>query len=139
VSVSSGVGPVELTDPKGLKHTTKEKYLHVTVRVRNIGFEKELPLSGWAAGQTVDGVRVTDANGKSLALATFETGGEPGRGKPVSRALPGHSSEVVLVYAAPPARTDFVRVQLAGAALGAQDEIKFRTGTAALLSRVPKH
>jgi hypothetical protein len=37
------------------------------------------------------------------------------------------------MFTAPPAKTDHVRVQLSGAALGLQDEIKFRTGTGAVL------
>ena len=129
VTVRSSVGPAELHGPKDAKRITKENYLFLTVQVRNVGFEREVPLSGWAAGLGADGVRVTDANGKALAPATFEAGWTTDRGKPAPRAVPGHGSEVLLLFAAPPAKTDHVRVQLSGTAMGFQDEIKFRTGT----------
>jgi hypothetical protein len=81
---------------------------------------------------------VTDANGKPLAPATFDAGWAPvDRSRPAPRSMPGHVSEVVLIFAAPPAKTDFVRVQLSGAAIGVQDEIKFRTGISVALPRVP--
>ena len=127
VTVRADVGPVQLSGPKEATRTTKERYLRLTLRVRNTGYEKELPLSGWAAGQGVDGVRVTDANGKPLSPATFDAGWAPDRGKPTAHAQPGHASDVVLIFAAPPAKTEFVRVQLSGVALGLPDEIKFRT------------
>jgi hypothetical protein len=128
VSVRSSVGSAELVGPKEAKRTTKEHYLYLTIQVQNVGFEREISLSGWAAGQGADGVRVVDANGTPLAPATFEAGWTPERGKPAPRAVPGSTSEVVLVFAAPPAKTDHVRVQLSGSAIGVQDEIKFRTG-----------
>jgi hypothetical protein len=138
VTVRSAVGPAELHGPKDAKRTTKEQYLCLTIQVRNVGFEREIPLSDWAAGPSADGIRVTEANGKPLAPATWEAGWTlPDRGKPASRAVPGHGSEVVLVFIAPPAKTDFVRVQLSGAAIGVQDEIKFRTGAVGILPHGP--
>lgn len=137
VTARASVGPAELTGPKDAKRTTKEQYLYLTLQVRNAGFDREIPLSAWAAGQGAEGVRVTDANGKALAPASFPEGWAPERGKPASRAVPGHGSEVVLLFAAPPAKTDHVRVQLSGAALGVQEEIKFRVGTGGLLPRGP--
>jgi hypothetical protein len=137
VSARSDVGPVELSGPKEAKRTTKESYLRVTLRVRNVGFEKDLPLSGWAAGEGAGDVRVTDASGVPLAPAAFDAGWAPPRGRPVPRARPGHASEVVLLFAAPPAKTDSVRVRLPGAAVGVPDEITFRTGTAAAPPRPP--
>jgi hypothetical protein len=136
VTVRTGVGPVELHGPKDAKRATKEQYLHLTLQVRNVGFDRELPLTGWAAGQGADGVRVTDPNGKPLAPATFEGGWRPEPPKPVGRAMPGQAPEVTLLFAAPPAKTEFVRVQLAGAAVGVPDtEIKFRTGAAGVIPR----
>ena len=132
VSVRAAVGPVELYGPNGAKRTTKEQYLYLLLRVRNVAFEKELPLAGWASGQGTDGVRVSDANGKPLSPATFEANWSPGRNATAARAMPGHAAETVLIFAAPPAKTDFVRVQLAGGAVGAPDEIRFRAGAAPL-------
>ncbi|MBN9118917.1 MAG: hypothetical protein J0I06_07120 [Planctomycetes bacterium] len=137
VTVRSAVGPVELHGPKDAKRTTKEQYLFLTLQVRNMGFDREIPLSAWAAGQGAEGVRVTDAAGKPLAPAAFEPGWAPAPGKPIGRAVPGQTPEVTLLFAAPPAKTDFVRVQLSGAAVGAPDEIKFRTGVVGVLPRGP--
>src|SRR5262249_27306384 len=135
VSVRSAVGPVELHGPKEAKRTTKEQYLYLTIQVRNVGFDREIPLSGWATGQSSEGVRIFDATGKPLALATFEAGWKPEPGKPVGRAMPGQTPEVMLLFAAPPTKTDFVRVQLTGAAVGVPDEIKFRIGTVGVIPR----
>jgi hypothetical protein len=49
--------------------------------------------------------------------------------------MPGQAPEVMLLFAAPPAKTEFVRVQLTGGAVGVPDEIKFRTGTVGVISR----
>jgi hypothetical protein len=137
VTARAAVGPVELNGPNGAKRITKEPYLQLTLQVRNVGFEREIPLSGWAAGQGTDGVRATDATGKVLAPATFENGWTVDRGKVMPRAMPGHASEAVLLFAAPPAKTEFVRVQLSGPALGVPDEIKFRVGTIGAVLRPP--
>lgn len=127
---SAHVGPVELRGPKDAKRTTKESYLHLTLRVSNVGVERELNLTGWAAGQGLDGLRVTDAGGKDLKPAAFDGAWQPDRGRPLPRVFPGHASEVVLLYAAP-AKTDAVRVTVAGTAFGMEGEVKFRTGAGA--------
>lgn len=138
VSARAAVGPIELTGPKGAKRTTKEQYLSLTLQVRNVGFDREIPLSGWAAGEGANGVQVLDANGKPLALATFEGGWAPDRARTVGRATPGQAPEVLLLFVAPPAKTDHVRVHLSGAAIGApEEEIRFRTGTGGLVPRGP--
>jgi hypothetical protein len=138
VTLRSALGPVVLTGPKDAKRTTKEPYLQLVVQVANVGAAREIPLSGWAAGQGVESVRVTDSAGKTLLPATFDGGFAPAeRGRPVPRALPGHASEVALVYTAPTPRSEYVRVQLPGAAVGAADDIRFRIGTLGFLPRVP--
>ncbi len=127
---SAFVGPVELRGPKDAKKTTKELYFQLLLRVANIGVERQIDLSGWAIGQGADAVRVTDPSGKQLKLATFEDGSLSDRGKAVDRVFPGKTSEVRLIFAAPPAKVDYLRVQLPGAAFGmAEEEIKFRIGS----------
>jgi hypothetical protein len=127
VSMRAGIGPVELTGPNGAKKTPKAYYLRLALQVRNVGHGREIPLSGWAAGQGAEGVRATDPAGKPLSPAKFESGWVPDAGKPAPRAMPGLASEVVLLFAAPPPKTEFVRVQLPGAALGEAEEIKLRS------------
>ncbi len=137
ITMRSALGPVELHGPKDAKRMTKEPYLQLTVQVANIGADRAIPLSGWAAGQGAEGVRVVDSGGRTLTPATFEAGWAPERGRPATQAMPSHASEVVMVFTAPPAKTEFVRVQLPGAAVGVQDEIKFRAGATPTFPRVP--
>jgi hypothetical protein len=137
ITVTSTVGPVELIGPKDAKRTTKEHYFQLTVRVANTGARRQIPLSGWAAGQNTEGVRVTDSAGKVLTPATFEGGFAPENGRPVSQAMPGHASEARMIFTAPTPKSEFVRVQLPGAGVGVTDEIKFRVGALGLLPRVP--
>jgi hypothetical protein len=70
--VAARTGPVQLTGPKDAKRNTKEKYLQLQLRVTNVGVERELSLSAWAAGQGTEGLRLTDPTGKALAPATFD-------------------------------------------------------------------
>jgi hypothetical protein len=69
---------------------------------------------------------VADAAGKVLTPAAFEPGWTYDHGKPLARVQSGFRSEVVLLFAAPTAKSEFVQVQLPGAAVGVPDEIKFR-------------
>lgn len=127
---SAFVGPVELRGPKDAKKTTKEPYFQLLLQVANTGVERQLDLSGWASGQSLDAVLVTDSSGKQLKLATFEDGWLPDRGKPAERVLPGKTSDVRLIFASPSAKVDSFRLQLPGAAIGmAKEEIKFRIGS----------
>jgi hypothetical protein len=127
---SAFVGPIELNGPKDAKRTTKERYFHLLLRVANTGVERQIDLTGWAAGKSTDGVRVSDSSGKQLALATFDDGWLPDRGKPTERLVPGKTSEIHLIYAAPSGKTDLLRLHLPGAAIGfASEEIKFHLGS----------
>jgi hypothetical protein len=131
-------GPVELRGPKDGRRTTKEYYFQVQLRITNAGVERQIDLSGWAAGQGSEGIRLTDAAGAPLSLATFEGPWQPDRGKPAKQALPGHPSDVKLVFAAPPAGSGPLRLQLPGAALGLPDEtVKFQLGAAFLPRPTP--
>ena len=131
-------GPLELRGPKDGRRNTKEYYFEVQLRITNAGVERQIDLSGWAAGQGADGVRLTDAAGKPLALATFEGAWQPDRGKPSRQLFPGHPSDVKFVFAAPPAGGGPLRLQLPGVALGLPDEtVKFQLGAAFLPRPTP--
>ncbi len=137
VTVRSVVGPVELRGPDNAKRMTKESYLQISVHIANVGFEREVSLSGWAAGLTTDGVRVTDGSGKQLDPAKFEGTFTPDRGRPAPRAMPGNVSEVRFLFPAPPKKTDSVQVQLSGVAFGYPEDIKFRISALGLQVRPP--
>jgi hypothetical protein len=130
--VSATVGPVELRNATGEKKTTKERYLQVSVRVVNLAAPREVPLTGWAAGGNLDGVRATDSNGKPLPPAAFDAGWTPDRGRPATKLSPAHSSEVKFVFAALPPKTDYVRLELPGSAIGHTGDIRFRLGAGSL-------
>jgi hypothetical protein len=134
---SAFVGPVELHGPKDAKRTTKDRYFHLLLRVANTGVERQIELKGWAAGKGADGVRVIDSTGKQLSLATFDDGWAPTGGRPAERAMPGHASEVRLVFVAP-AKPDSLRLHLPGAAIGAGEEIKFHIGSGFLNRNAPQ-
>ncbi|AWM36153.1 hypothetical protein GobsT_60770 [Gemmata obscuriglobus] len=127
----ASVGPIELTGPNGAKRATREPYLRIALRVRNTGTDQALPLTGWAAGRGASGVRVLDSTDRPLAPAAFDAGWEPDRGKPTERVLPGHTSEVVFVFAPPTRRAELVRVHLTGAPVGSRDDVSFRVSLTA--------
>jgi hypothetical protein len=125
---SATVAPIELIGPKGAKRLTKEPYVQLIVRIANIGVERHLMLSGWAAGQ-VDGLTLVDAAGKSLQSVTFEDGWAPEPMLPLDRVMPGHAAEVRFVFVAPPAKTDSLRLTLSGNGVGLPtEEIRFQIG-----------
>jgi hypothetical protein len=129
VSVRSAiVAPLELIGPKGAKRLTKEPYVQLTVRMANVGVERHLPLSGWATGQA-EGLALTDGAGTALKPATFEDGWAPEPMLPLDRVMPGHAAEVRFVFAAPPAKTDTLRLTLPGSGVGLPtEEIRFQIG-----------
>jgi hypothetical protein len=123
---SANLGLVELTGPGGAKRTPKEQYLRLRVRVVNSGVEREIPLSGWAKGDGAASVTIVDSSGRTLKPASFEQRWEPDRGKPIERLFPGKTSELHFVFTAPAAKVEWLRVQLPGAALGVDEDIRFQ-------------
>ena len=77
----------------------KTQYLHLRLRIVNSGVERDIPLSGWAAGRNADSIRVVDPKGTVLKPAAFEENWQPERGKPSERLFPDQSSEVTLIFA----------------------------------------
>jgi len=138
--VSATVAPLDLIDPKGVKRPSKEQYLQLVVRVRNIGVERALDLSGWTVGQNLDLVRVVDSAGRTLNTATFEEGyhPEPVFSKQLEKLYPDKFSEVRLIFAAPQPRIDFLRATLPGSMFGFEEEIKFQIDSGSLILMGPK-
>jgi hypothetical protein len=133
---SASVGPVELSGPKDAKKTPKNQYLQLRLRVVNSGVEREVTLSGWAAGRIIDDVRIVEPAGNLLKPALFDENWKPDRGKPAEHLFPSQSSEPRLVFAAPAAKVEWLRLQLPGSAIGMpNEEIKFQIG-AGFLNRI---
>jgi hypothetical protein len=125
------VGPLDRA--KGAKKGPREQYLHLRVRVSNSGVEREIPLSGWAAGVSAEGVRVTDPAGRVLRPATAEEVGPTDRSRLADRLFPGNASEPRLLFAAPAGKVEWLRVQLPGSAFGMSEEtIQFQLGSSFL-------
>jgi hypothetical protein len=116
----AAVGPAEVRGPGSAFRTTRENYLHLTVQVKHVGLEGEVPLPAWA-----DGVVVTDANDQPVAAAAVEGQGKAAPVRSAERVAPGHSADVNFLFAAPP-KSPWVRVRLPAAEFGAPDEIRFR-------------
>jgi hypothetical protein len=131
VSITGSVGPVELRGPKDARRTTKEQYLQLQLRVTNAGVERQLDLTGWAVEQGIDTIRIADSSGKSLKPASFpnENGWafERSPSKTSEHVFPSKFSEAKFYFTPPPAKTDYVRIQLPGAAVGLPEEtLKFQ-------------
>jgi hypothetical protein len=125
---SAHIGPVEVTGPAGVKRTPKAQYFHLRLRVVNSGVERDIPLSGWAAGRNGESIRVVDSKGSALKPATFEDNWQPDRGKLSDRLFPGQSSDPHLIFAAPLGKAEGLRVELLGSAVGLNEAIKFQIG-----------
>ena len=74
-------------------------------------------------------MRVVDPKGSALKPATFEENWQPKRGKVSERLFPDQSSEPHLIFAAPAAKIDWLRVELPGSAVGLAETIKFQIGS----------
>jgi hypothetical protein len=126
---SAHIGPVELIGPAGAKRTSKTQYLHLRLRVVNSGVERDIPLSGWAAGRADESIRILDSTGKAIKPATFEDNWQPDRGKLSDRLFPGQSSDPRLIFTAPQGKGEGLRVELAGSAVGPAEAIRFQIGS----------
>ncbi len=134
---SAFVGPVELIGPKDAKRNTKESYFHLLVRVSNSGVERQIDLSGWAIGQGLAAVKVTDAAGKPFGLVAFEGPWQPEQRKPTEHIFPGKTADVHMLFALPSPKVDSIRVKLPGGAFGMPDEsVKFQIGSGLLARNV---
>jgi len=132
---SAIVGPIDLIGPKGAKRASKEQYLQLTLRVANIGVERPLDLSGWAVGQGLEQVQLTDSAGRTLKPALFEEGWLPDSppSKPTEKVFPGKTSEVRLIFSAPQPRIDFLRLVLPGTMFGFEEVVKFQISSGWLI------
>jgi len=127
---SASVGPVELSGPTDAKKKPKTQYLQLRLRVVNSGVEREVTLSGWAAGRTIEEVRLVEPGGNLLKPVVFDENWKPDLGKSTEHLFPSQSSEPRWVFTAPAAKVEWLRLQLPGSAVGLpKEEIKFQIGS----------
>ncbi|HEV3082217.1 MAG TPA: hypothetical protein VGY66_20710 [Gemmataceae bacterium] len=114
---------VELTDARG-KRVTGEKYLVLTLRLNNLGNPRPVGYSSWGGSEARMPI-LKDDHGRTYKLQTFGHDVEiPGH---ISRATlaPGKAIEDVLVYPAPEAGVQLLRLELPGSAFGAPGVLRF--------------
>jgi hypothetical protein len=123
---SAGVAPMELLGPKGQKKWTKERYLQIWLQVTNVGVARKVEFQAWgAAAGPGDAVpRLTDPAGKALAAKTFDPGTTPAWRVQTTGLLPGKSADHLLVFEAPAAAVDRLRLELPGSAFGAEEPVR---------------
>lgn len=133
--VSATVGPIEMVGPKEQKGLSKENYLQLVVRIKNIGVERGIDLTGWATGQTLDGVQLSDSTSRPLKEPQFEGEWrpEPPESKPFRTLYPDKNVDVRMLFVAPQPRIDHLRLVLPGTVFGFQEEIKFQINTGSLI------
>jgi|GEM_PF-1690917 len=114
---------VELTDARG-KRVTGEKYLVLTLRLNNLGNPKPIGYSSWGGSEARMPI-LKDDHDRTYKLQTFGHDVEiPGH---ISRATlaPGKAIEDVLVYPAPEAGVQLLRLELPGSAFGVPGALRF--------------
>jgi hypothetical protein len=133
------LGPVELTGANNRKKTTKENYLQIWVRVKNIGVARKLEYRGWSVTGS-PGVAIpllTDSAGKVLAAKVFDAGWEPA-GRPQTTALfPGKSALQLLIFEAPSPSVDSFHLELPGTAFGSSETVRLLMPRSTINSRPP--
>lgn len=124
VRVSVGrvvVGPVELKGPNDQKRITRDRFVMIRLRVKNVGVFGSLVCEGWNVGQA----RLFDSTGRELARQVFDEGWEPSGRTMRASAGPSKSIEYVLFFAAP-ATTQYFRLELDGAPIGSPVPVKLQ-------------
>lgn len=114
---AASVDGVQLKTPKK-PATTKEKYLLIDVRAQHVGAAGEFTYEGWGLGDDKNQARLTDNTGRTYARKSFDPGVEvigQNRGESVH---PGRSAEDLLVFEAPPANVEYLRLELPASACG---------------------
>ena len=136
---SATLGPIELNGPNNARRHSKENYLSLVVRIANIGVERPLDLSGWAVGQGIEFVQLTDSMGRSVKPAVYEEGwtADLPSAKPIEKLFPGKSTEVRLLFSSPQARIDFLKLALPGTTFGFKEEVKFQIPSGSIVQMAP--
>jgi hypothetical protein len=126
VSVTSfTVNPIELIGPKNKQQWTKESYVHVRVKVENVGVARAVEVQGWPESPTSDGPKLTDANGRVLSLKVFSEGWSVvDRPKPNKVLFPGRSTDQLLIFESPGKTAGDLRLELPAIAFGGTDPVR---------------
>jgi hypothetical protein len=114
------VGPADLKAKSG-KRPSRERYLVVRVRVSHVGGGGPFTFAGWGNPASADEKnlpRLTDSAGKAYARPALESGAEVDGQERDAPVFPGNSTDDVLLFAAPDAGVESLRLELPASACG---------------------
>jgi hypothetical protein len=114
---SANVGTVPF-DPVPGKQPPGDRCLVIGLRVTNAGVARKISFTGWGDAQAKDKPVLRDNKGKTYATKAFGPGWSV-KGRVASASIPpGKTLDTVLVFEAPPAGIEYLRLELPASALG---------------------
>jgi hypothetical protein len=126
---SATVGPASFEPAPG-KKPPAERCLVIGLRVTNAGVVRKLSYAGWGGAEARDRPVLRDDQGKTYREKAFGPGWVV-KGRATSASIPpGKWLDDVLVFEAPPATIDYLRLELPASAFGAEGKLQME---------VPKH
>jgi hypothetical protein len=126
------VGPVNFVPVQG-KQSPSARGLVIGLRITNAGVARNVNYSNWGdsprpqgnlfLGPQQDGPVLRDNQGKAYAVKAFGAGWVV-KGKAAAASIPpGKTLDDVLVFEAPPANIEFLRLELPASAVGAEGRL----------------
>jgi hypothetical protein len=120
---SAVVGPAEFESAAGQK-PPQEPCLVIALRITNAGIDRKLPYTRWGGTPgTREGPQLRDNNGKVYPEKTFSPGWTVKGTTAQATLSAGKWIDDVLVFEAPPATIEHLRLELPGAAVGAEGRL----------------
>lgn len=122
--LSAAVRPIEVRGPDGSPRLSKEKYLVLRLRLQNLGFTRKVEFDSWAAPATAERPAPTlkDNQGKNYRLKPAPGATAPGR-VPLA---PSKTVEDLLLFEAPPATVEYLRLELPAEAFGGSGPLRLQ-------------
>jgi hypothetical protein len=115
---SANVGTAPF-DPVPGKQPPGDRCLVIALRVTNAGVARKIAFTGWGGATMQDKPVLRDNKGKTYAEKVFGPGWTV-KGQVANAAIPpGKTLDTVLVFEAPPAGIEYLRLELPASALGA--------------------
>jgi hypothetical protein len=120
---SATVGPASFEPVVG-KKPPGDRCLVIGLRVTNAGIARKITYAGWGGTQTQDGPALRDNLGNSYPEKVFDPGWVV-KGRAKGAAIPpGKTLDDVLIFQAPPATVERLRLELPATAVGAEGRLR---------------
>jgi hypothetical protein len=120
---SATVGPVSFESVPG-KQPPGDRCLVIGLRVTNAGISRKISYGGWGGADAADRPVLRDNQGKSYPEKTFGPGWVVKGRAPSASIPPGKPLDDVLVFQAPPATVEYLRLELPAAAVGTEGRLR---------------